>query len=120
MKWSKCPVSILILSCLYLAVGGVGFVYHFPHHWPLHQDDIWIELIEFLAVVAGAFMLQGQNWARWLALAWIAFHVAISFPALNRVVVHTVFLALFAWLLFRPDARRYFARPVSLAVDRRN
>jgi len=110
MNASQRPISVLILSCLYLAVGGVGFVYHFPHHWPLHQDDIWIELTEFLAIVSGAFMLRGHNWARWLALAWIAFHVAISFPELGRVALHTLFLALFAWLLFRPGARRFFTR----------
>lgn len=115
MNPNKRPISVLILDCLYLAVGGIGFVYHFPHHLPLHQDDIWIELTELLAVVSGAFMLRGHNWARWLALAWIAFHVAISFPELGRVAIHTAFLALFAWVLFRPDARQYFS-PAGTAV----
>lgn len=110
MNLGKPPISVLILSCLYLAVGGIGFVYHFPGHGPIHQDDVWIELTELLAVISGVWMLRGDNWARWLALAWMAFHVAISFPALNRVVIHTAFLALFAWILFRPDAKRYFAR----------
>jgi hypothetical protein len=110
MSTTKRPISVLVLSCLYLAVGGIGFVYHFPWHGPVHQDDLWIELTELLAIISGVFMLRGHNWARWLALAWIAFHVAISFPVLSRVVIHTVFLALFAWLLFRPGPRRHFAR----------
>jgi uncharacterized membrane protein len=75
-----------------------------------HQDDVWIELTELLALVAGVFMLRGYNWARWLALAWLAFHVAISWAAPSRIAIHTVFLAAFAWLLFRPDARRHFDR----------
>jgi hypothetical protein len=53
-------------------------------------------------------MLLAQNWARWLALVWMAFHVAISFPMLRQVAMHFLFLALMAWLLFRPDARQYF------------
>ena len=31
-----------------------------------------------LAIVCGVFLLRGHNWARWLALAWIAFHVVLS------------------------------------------
>jgi hypothetical protein len=29
MSASKRPVSVLILSCLYITVGAVGFAYHF-------------------------------------------------------------------------------------------
>jgi hypothetical protein len=63
------------LAILYLVVGIIGFAYHFPELRAGHPDAIWIELTEFLAIVAGVFMLLGRNWARWLALAWIAFHV---------------------------------------------
>jgi hypothetical protein len=56
-------------------------------------------------------MFRGRNWARWLALVWMAFHVAISFPVLRQVVIHSILLALIAWILFRPDARRYFTPP---------
>ena len=76
MNETKRPVSILILVCVYLAVGSIGFVYHFSQ---LRQPDgVWIALTELLAILCGAFMLRGQNWARWLALAWIAFHVILS------------------------------------------
>jgi len=107
MSFGKRPVSILVLACLYLAVGIAGFVGHFRD---LRQPDgVWIELTELLAVVAGAFMLRGQNWARWLALGWMAFHVVLSaFGALRELAVHSLMLALIAWLLFRPEARRYF------------
>jgi hypothetical protein len=54
-------------------------------------------------------MLQARNWARWLALAWMAFHVILSVghPP-QELIVHTVILLLFAYLLFRPEARAYF------------
>lgn len=74
------------------------------------QDAVWIELTEMLAVVAGAFMLRGQNWARWLALVWMAFHVAISFPVLRQVAMHGLIFAGIAWVLLLPEAGRYFGR----------
>lgn len=109
MNSTKCPLPILVLSCLYIAVGAIGFVYHFPELVALRPDSVWIELTELLGVVSGVFMLRGHNWARWLALAWIAFHVAISFPVLRQVVVHSAIFVAIAWILFRPDARQYFA-----------
>lgn len=108
MNANKRPLSVWVLSCLFIAVGAGGFAIHFRELLTFQQDAIWIELTEFLAVVAGVFMLLGKNWARWLALVWMAFHVAISFPALQQVAMHFLILLVMAWLLFRPDARHYF------------
>ena len=103
------PIPVLIVAVLYLAVGSVGFVAHF--HEFSAPDGIWIALTEFLAFVSGVFLLFGRNWARWLAVAWIAFHVALSaFNSVRETAVHAVFLALIAWLLFRPDSTRFFRR----------
>ncbi len=111
MNSTKRPVTILVLACVYIAVGAIGFVYHFRGLLALQQGSGWVELTEFLAVVSGAFMLRGHNWARWLALAWIAFHVVLSaFRAFHELAVHALFCAVIAWLLFRPDAARYFRR----------
>ena len=39
-------------------------------------------------------MLRRQNWARWLALAWMAFHVILSaFPPFKGLVVHVLIFA---------------------------
>lgn len=73
-----------------------------------HAEGALIEVTELLAIVSGLFMLLGRNWARWLALAWMAFHLAISFPIVRQVISHSIILGLIAWLLFRQDARRYF------------
>lgn len=108
MNSSRRPIAILLLSCLYTAVGTTGFVVNFPKLIALQQESIWIELTELLALIAGAFMFRGRNWARWLALVWMAFHVAISFPVVRQVITHSIIFALIAWILFRPDARRYF------------
>jgi len=55
------------------------------------------------------YMLLGRNWARWLGLAWIAFHVIISaFHSAQELVIHGLLLALFAYFLLRPSASAYF------------
>lgn len=94
--------GVLVIAALYLAVGIVGFVSHFPRQW--HTDDVLVELTEVLAIVCGVFLLLGKNWARWLAVAWMAFHVAISFPVVGQMLVHLLFLAVIAWILFRANA----------------
>jgi hypothetical protein len=103
------PLSVTILACVYLAVGALGFAYHFRDLFPLQRDIVWAELTELLAIVAGAFMLRGHNWARWLALAWIVFHVILSVvDRLHGLLVHSLLCAVIAWILFRPQAQRYF------------
>ena len=78
MNANKRPISVTIVACVYLAVGTLAFVYHFRELLSRQPDSVGMELTEFLAVVCGVFMLRGHNWARWLALAWIAFHVILS------------------------------------------
>ena len=66
-------------------------------------------LTELLALVAGIFMLRRQNWARWLTVAWMLFHVALSaFPPFHGLVVHVLIFGGIAWLLLRSDASQYF------------
>ena len=108
MSAKKRPLSVLVLSCIYIVMGAVGFAYHFQAMMAREEYSVWIELVRLLAVVCGVFFLRGHNWARWLTVAWMAFHVAISFPDVGKVAFHSVFLVAIAWLLFRPDARRYF------------
>ena len=112
MNANKRPLAVTILGCVYIAVGTIGFVYHlsdFHARDALQFDGVWIELIRLLAVLSGAFMLRGYNWARWLSLAWIASHVVLSaFHAFPQFAIHCLFCATIAWLLFRPDAARYF------------
>jgi hypothetical protein len=109
MSARKLPIQVLVIAWLYIAVGAVGLVNHLPRRMVFHEEDVWILLTELLAVLAGAFMLRGHNWARWLAIAWMAFHVALSWPAVRQMAVHTLLLAAIIWLLFRPEARQFFA-----------
>ena len=106
MGRKRIPVPVILIACLYLAVGIGGFVAHFSdRHAP---DWIWIEVTEFLAIVCSVFLLRAHNWARWLACAWMLFHVVISFGELGRLAIHSLFLVLIVWCLFRGDAGRFF------------
>jgi len=111
-KMNKRPVSVTIIACLYLLVGAFGFAYHlteFKAQHPFQYDIVWTELTESLAILCGAFMLRGHNWARWLAVAWMAFHVILSaFHSWFGVVVHALLCAAFAYFLFRVQATQFF------------
>ena len=111
---NKRPITVTILACALIAAGAVGLAYHlkdFNAPGAALLELILIAFVRLLAIVSGAFMLRGQDWARWLALAWIALHVGLSFlNSLREVAIHAAIFALFAWLLLRPEAWRFFRR----------
>jgi hypothetical protein len=114
MDSRKRPLSVTLIAAIYLVVGAAGFVGHFHASVASPRDGVWVELTELLAFLSGTFLLGGRNWARWLALGWIAFHVVLSaFETPARFAIHGVFLAVIAWILFRREVAPYFrgARP---------
>ncbi len=74
----KRPISITILSWLYIVVGALSTAAHvmeFKAQRPVLNEVVWITVLGAAAIVAGVFMLRGKNWARLLALLWMAAHV---------------------------------------------
>ena len=112
MNWKQRPLSVIIIGCVYIVTGAIGFAYHFTEFkalYPFRYDIFGVELVRLTAVVCGVYMLRGHNWARWLALAWIAFHVSISaVHALPQFAIHCLLFAVIAWCLFRPEVARHF------------
>ena len=105
------PISVTIIASLLIASGVFGFAVHIKEFvsQPSHLTELWIPILALLPVVFGVFILLGHSWARWLALAWMAFHVAISFfDSLQKVAAHVILVALIAYCLFHADARAYF------------
>jgi hypothetical protein len=47
MNANKRPLSIWILSCLFIAVGAGGFAIHFRELLAPQQGAIWIEVTDF-------------------------------------------------------------------------
>jgi hypothetical protein len=106
----KRPVILTIFCILLILLGAVGFVGHFPaHRPPYHADDFLPDLLELVLIAAAVFLLRGRNWARWLALAWITFHLAVSFyNSMGKVIAHTVILVIFVAILFNPPVNAWF------------
>jgi hypothetical protein len=106
------PRSVTVIAFLFIAAGIVGVAYHATEldiRSPFEDDVGWVLLVRLLAIVAGFFMLRGANWARWLALAWVAFHVVLSaWHSVSETVAHAALFAVIAYVLLRPEASAYF------------
>lgn len=104
----KRPWPVTVFGILFILAGGVGFAYHLTQR-PFERDVILISVIRLLAVLGGVFLFLGHNWARWLLLAWLAFHVVVSaFHSIQETAAHIVLLVLFAFFLFRSPSSAYF------------
>jgi hypothetical protein len=100
------------VAFVFIGAGFVGLAYH-ATEWladGIRRTELWALVLRALAVVCGVFLLRGQGWARWLAIAWLAYHVALStVHSVSETVMHTVLLAVIAYVLFRADASGYFS-----------
>jgi hypothetical protein len=112
------PLSITIISWLFMIFGSIALIggllplaganaaqlaAEFKTHWMVHLSHL-------AAIVSGLFMLRGHNWARWLLVAWIVFHIVVGalhgwIPLLTHVVIFSVIL----FFLFRRTASEYFS-----------
>ncbi|HEY1801315.1 MAG TPA: hypothetical protein VGG46_10315 [Terriglobales bacterium] len=113
------PIAVSVISGVYIVVGVVALAFHLSQYTiqhPFQYDIVWIVLVELAAIVSGAFMLRAKNWARWLAIAWIAFHVGRSlFHPVRELLIHSVLCIVIAYFLFNRPAREYF-RPAKITA----
>lgn len=104
---SKRPRSITVISWIFIAVGIFALGYHLLH--PFEAGLLWVCFVRILAVVCGVFMLFGCNWARWLLIIWIGFHVIVgALHSPSSLMVHGLLFAVIVYFLFRPQASAYF------------
>jgi uncharacterized membrane protein len=109
----KRPIPVTILGCLFIIVGVVGLTYHLSQR-PLDRWAALIAFVEVISIVGGVFLLKGRNWARWLMIAWVAFHVGVSaFRPLSDCVAHAMLLVAVAYFLLTPPDSRYFQTKAS-------
>ena len=107
------PRSITIISWFFLIFGSIALISglvptsnlsleQLKGHWMVH-------LSRLLAMVSGLFMLRGHNWARWLLVAWIAFHIVLSaLHSVLQLLIHVVIFGIILFFLFRRPASEYF------------
>ena len=104
------PLSITIISWIFIIFGSIALLSgvlpfsDLKSHWYIHLSRI-------LQIVAGVFMLYGRNWARWLLVVWIAFHIVVgALHGIVTLVMHVVIFSVILFFVFRRDANEYFAR----------
>jgi hypothetical protein len=112
------PLSITIISWLFMIFGSIALlsgllpltgantaqlIAEFKSHWMVYLSHL-------AAIVSGLFMLRGHNWARWLLVLWIVFHIVVGalhgwLPLLTHMLIFSVIL----FFLFRRNASEYFS-----------
>jgi hypothetical protein len=111
------PRSITVISWIFIAFGSIALltgllpsvdttvaqrIAELKGHWIVHVSRI-------LPVLCGVFMLYGFNWARWLLVVWLGFHVVLSvLHSPLQLLVHSLLFAVTLYFLFRPQASEYF------------
>lgn len=104
---------VIILSCLFIIAGTVGIIYHVNDLRLLSSssDAVLVLVIRLLAIVGGVFALRRKNWARWLLLAWISYHVFLSlYHPLTELLLHTALLAAVVYIYFLAKSSSYFVK----------
>jgi hypothetical protein len=108
------PLSILIIGWLFIVTGLTGFVYHLGE---LNFDDLFSNdailtlMVRLLGVAGGILVLRAVNLGRWLLMAWLVFHVGLSFyHSVFEIVFHAVITVGIGFFLFRRDAGEFFKK----------
>src|ERR1700750_937531 len=106
------PLSIIVVSILFMITGIAGFIYHIkdfaePGAKPLEITGVL--MLELLAILCALLLIFRIAWARWLAIAWLALHVIISsLNSMSETIQHLVILVIVSVLLFLPVSSAYF------------
>lgn len=124
------PRSITVIAWAFVAVGAGGLL---KDWWPLLTSDAAQQIAKLkadgiadlgpawtsrlLAIIGGVWLLRGHNWARWLLVVWMVFHIGLSaFHSWAELLTHgAVFLPMF-YFLFRGPSARYFQTAEGSAV----
>ena len=112
------PISITIVGWLFVAVGAVGLagqVRRLLDGEEFDHDMAYASASELASVLGGAFLLGGRNWARWLLVAWMVFHIVLSaLHDVPKLLVHAAIFAPIFYVLFRARASEFLrCRPAA-------
>jgi hypothetical protein len=110
------PWRVTAVGILFVFAGIAGFVYHalrLRQPGPVDRDLYLILSIRVIALVIGVLLLLRVSWARWMAMAWMAYHIGLSAveSSVQGVAVHFALLVIIGYLLLRSDSAAYFRGP---------
>jgi hypothetical protein len=110
------PRSIIVIGFFFILVGALTLMnatFEFINttdrltdlktHWMIYVSA-------FAAIAGGAFLFRGHNWARWLLVLWMAFHIVVG--ALHGIVpllTHVLIFSVILFFLFRRSASAYLS-----------
>ena len=107
------PRSLTIIGWLFVAVGATGLVYgllDLDNATASRQELLdlgYATVSRLVAILGGALLLRGAPWARWILVAWLAFHVVLgAFHSFVQFAVHAVLMAIVCFFMFRSGSRR--------------
>lgn len=104
----KRPYEVTVAGWLFIVIGTLNTAYHLSKG-ALDRWMILILLLTVSAIVAGVFLLRGARWARWLALAWVAFHVWVgALHSFSAALPHVVLLLVIGYVLLGPPTSQYY------------
>lgn len=109
----KRPHGVTFVGWLYIVSGTVGLIYHSGEFLKPGAilETLLVSLVRLLAIVAGIYLLRGRNWARWLVLAWMGYHVVLSaFHTWSEFLMHALIFLALAIYLTRPIPHAFFRR----------
>lgn len=114
----KRPIPVIIVSTLFILVGCIGFAYHVNEFSGKPYETIWVLLMEISAAACGILLLFKISWVRWLAIAWLLYHIIISaFNSTSEMIAHIVLLVIISTLLFLPASSTYFKVKASTQTE---
>lgn len=116
MNSKSTPFPILIIGWLFVVLGGLRIIAGF---WIsslfaggyLRSDDVWVIMSGVVALAGGILVLRGIGLGRWMIMAWLVFHVVLSWlHSVSELIIHAALLAVIGYFLLRPQTSAYFRR----------
>lgn len=106
------PITVVVVGLLFILAGCLGIAFHvkdFSQPGLKLGELIWVLIVRLLAVMCGILLFFRVDWARWLAVIWLLYHVIIgALHSKSEMVMHIVLLMVVAVLLFLPATSAYF------------
>ena len=109
----KRPLSVTLISILFIVAGIAGIVYHASEWTSIGlQTETFVAFgIRILAIAGGIFTLTASNLARWVLVFWIFYHVVLSFfHSGMELLTHIAFAVVVLIGLFNAKANLYFKK----------
>jgi hypothetical protein len=106
------PITVVVVGMLFILAGCMGIAFHIKDFFQPESkmsEEIWILIVRLLAIICGVLLFFRVDWARWLAVIWLLYHVIISaLHSKTQLAVHLGLLIVVAVLLFLPVSSAYF------------